>query len=225
MSMIDARPRGASSIPPIIAVGGSAGSMGALQSLLAALPPWLSATVVVVQHMAPSTEYVSMLPELLRAHCRLPVQWAEDGAVVMRSRVYVAPQDHHTQVTLDGSFHVTRTQARPRPSIDGLFDSVAQACRERCIGIVLSGRLQDGAQGARSVAASGGTVIVQDPELALHRDMPLAVLGLGVGALVLPPARMADAIASHLLMVGGRAWFRVSADSAYMGTVTPPASS
>ena len=44
--------------------------------------------------------------------------------------------------------------------------------------------------------------------------MPLAVLSLGIGALVLPPARMADAIAAQLLMVGGRSWFRVSGDSA-----------
>ena len=199
--------------------------MPALQDLLATLPTWLSATVVVAQHMAPSTEYVSMLPELLRDHCRLPVQWAEDGAVVIRSRVYVAPQDHHTQVAQDGSFRVVRAETRPRPSIDLLFDSVAQACAERCIGIVLSGRLEDGSQGARAVAAAGGTVIVQEPQVALHRDMPHAVLGQGIGALVLPPARMADAIASHLLAVGGRSWFRVSADSAYMETVAPPARS
>ena len=79
--------------------------------------------------------------------------------------------------------------------------------------------MSDGARGAQGIAAAGGVVMVEDPALALHRDMPLAVLSTGIGALVLPPARMADAIASHLLMVGGRSWFRVSGDSAYMGTV------
>ena len=220
--MSDSSPRVANPIPPVIAVGGSAGSLPAVQQLLGTLPAWLSATVVVVQHMAPATEYVSMLTELLHDHCRWPVQWAEPGAVMMRSRVYVAPQDHHTQLGGDGCFHITRAETRPRPSIDGLFASVARACGERCIGIVLSGRLEDGAQGARAVAAAGGTVVVQEPQSALHRDMPQAVLRLGIGALVLPPARMADAIAAQLLMVGGRSWFRVSGDSAYIGTVAPP---
>ena len=223
MSMIETMPERASAVPPIVAIGGSAGCMPALQEVLAGLPSWLSATVVVGIHMAPLAHHVSMLPDTLRGHCRLPVQWAADSAVVMRGRIYIAPQDRHITVTPDGCFHLIATPGRPRPSIDGLFESVARACGERSIGIVLSGRLADGALGARAIAAARGTVMVQDPAQALHRDMPLAVLSQGIGALVLPPARMADAIASHLLMIGGRSWFRVSADSAYMDTAAPPA--
>src|SRR5690606_18289639 len=62
-----------------------------------------------------------------------------------------------------------------RPSIDVTFRSAAVAYRQNCIGIILSGLLDDGVSGMRSIQECGGATIIQNPEEAEFPDMPLAV--------------------------------------------------
>src|SRR5204862_1772913 len=63
---------------------------------------------------------------------------------------------------------------RVRPAVDPLFRSAADEYRERVIGVILSGHLDDGAAGLAEIAAAGGTAIVQDPADALAAGMPSA---------------------------------------------------
>jgi two-component system, chemotaxis family, protein-glutamate methylesterase/glutaminase len=65
---------------------------------------------------------------------------------------------------------------RFRPSIDALFRSAAYSHRERVIGIVLSGALDDGTSGLWSIKRFGGITIVQDPQEASFDSMPLSAL-------------------------------------------------
>jgi two-component system, chemotaxis family, protein-glutamate methylesterase/glutaminase len=90
-----------------------------------------------------------------------------------RGRVYVAPPDHHLILRADRVLltHAPR-ENHSRPAIDPLFRSAALAYGSRVIGVVLSGRLDDGAAGLWAVKERGGIAIVQDPDDAAHAEMP-----------------------------------------------------
>ena len=53
-----------------------------------------------------------------------------------------------------------------RPSIDVLFESVADAYGETAVGVVLTCSNEDGAVGASAIKSAGGRVLVQDPRTA-----------------------------------------------------------
>ena len=110
----------------VVAIGSSAGGVEALHVVASALPTGFPATVLVVQHMDP--RHKSMLAGLLARRCRLPVRQAVRGEPVVVGTVYIAPPDAHLIVRAG---HLALTESElvnySRPSIDVLFESVADA--------------------------------------------------------------------------------------------------
>jgi two-component system chemotaxis response regulator CheB len=155
----------------IVVVGGSAGSLSALQELVAELPPDLPAAVFVATHITP--ESVSAMPHILSRCGPLFATHAIDGAPIAPGRVFVAPPNHHLTLQ-DGVMRVTLTAKEngQRPSIDVLFRSAAQSQGSRTCGVLLSGTLDDGVAGLQAIRAAGGTTIAQDPTDAAFGDMP-----------------------------------------------------
>jgi two-component system chemotaxis response regulator CheB len=107
----------------------------------------------------------------------LAVKDAIDGERVRAGVVYLAPPDRHL-VMQDG--RVRLSDAPPvnftRPSIDVLFDSVAQGYGKHAIAVILSGGGSDGARGLQAVRRAGGRTIVQAPSDARIPSMPTAAL-------------------------------------------------
>jgi len=170
----------------VIAIGTSWGGLTALSRLLDDLPASVDQPIVVVQHRAAdATE--GGLGELLQHHTKRIVRDAEDKEPLERGRVYLAPPDYHLLVEPG---HVALSTENPvlfaRPSIDVLFESVADAYRERAIGIILTGANEDGAEGLRRIKQAGGVAIVQDPATSTRRRMPDAALELTDADAVLP---------------------------------------
>lgn len=157
----------------LIVIGGSAGSLPALQTLTAALPQWFSASVLVAVH---SPKLVgSTLHGVLHRGSRLPVMLPSGSTAFARSRIYIVPGGMQAHVE-SRRLRVVEAAAgdRFRPSIDTLFRTAAQTYGERVIGVVLSGVLNDGAAGLAAIVRAGGVGIVQSPVEAPFAEMPLS---------------------------------------------------
>lgn len=170
----------------VIAVGASWGGLQAVGTLLEGIPTELDQPIVVAQHRSAESSR-GVLESLLQGHTRRPVCEPADKEPIERSHVYVAPPDYHLLV--EGGHFALSVDARvqfARPSIDVLFESVAEAYRDRAIGIVLTGANEDGAAGLAAIKRNGGVSIVQDPSTATRKAMPEAALAAAEADAVLP---------------------------------------
>lgn len=159
----------------LVVLGASNGGVETIRRLLAQLPSDFPAAVLMVQHRSPSRE--SGLAAIFARSCALPVAEAKDKEPIRVGHVYLAPPDHHLLVS-EGCLRVGRgpRENRSRPAIDPLFRSAAYIGRNRTIGIVLTGSLDDGAAGLNHVHLCGGVTIVQDPKTAIDPGMCLQAL-------------------------------------------------
>src|SRR5262252_7476006 len=151
----------------LVVVGGSAGSLGPLQALVAALPSDLPGSVLVTTHVGERAR--SRLPWLLSRSGPLPAAHAIRGERLHPGRIYVAPPGRHLLVpagvvVLSDGPRVNRS----RPAVDVMFGSAACWFGDRVVAVVLSGLLHDGALGAALVAQAGGVVVVQEPAEAVQ---------------------------------------------------------
>jgi two-component system chemotaxis response regulator CheB len=158
----------------LVVVGASAGGVAALLALSAGLPRGFPAPVLIVLHIGANQ---SVLPALLSAHGNNRAVHAEEGERLQDGTLYVAPPDQHMLVE-DGRirlFHGPK-EHHTRPAIDPLFRSAALAHGRAVIGVVLTGRLDDGTAGLQAIKDCGGVAVVQDPADAEHPSMPASVL-------------------------------------------------
>lgn len=151
-------------------MGASLGGAAALRAIASALPKDFPAPILIVLHV---NEPPSVLPNLLETGSSLSAAHAVDGEPLRPGHIHVAPPDHHMvvvgrRITL---LHGPK-EHHTRPAIDPLFRSAAIARGVDVIGVVLTGRLDDGTAGLQAIKAAGGTAIVQDPDDALAPSMP-----------------------------------------------------
>ncbi len=159
----------------IVAVGASLGGLRALRVLLSGLPAELGCSVLITQHRTPDPD--SRLCELLSTHCKLPVVEPEDKTRLEPNHVYVAPSDYHMLVDSGRlALSVDAPVMFSRPSIDVLFESVADAYGPGAVAVVLTNSSDDCAAGATAIKRAGGRVFVEEPASAESPVGPLAVL-------------------------------------------------
>ena len=167
----------------MIVIGGSSGSHQPLATILRDLPADLDAAVLVLRHSWPASP--SVLAQVLRPHATMPVEEIEDGCAVRKGHVYVTPSG--TNVTFEerdeagsDAFAFRLSPCPPglrgRPNIDVALTSAAMTFGDDCIGVVLSGYLDDGTIGAIEIDEYEGTMIAQAPSDAEQPSMPLNVI-------------------------------------------------
>ena len=184
-----------------LVIGGSAGSVEALTSLLPALQPNCGLAVFVVVHLP--RERPSLLADIFRPKCRLLVSEAQDKEPVVAGTIYFAPPDYHLLIDVGPRLALDAAELVhfSRPSIDVLFESAADAYAERLLGIVLSGANSDGACGLESVQKAGGLTLVQRPDTAAAQTMPQAALDAAPGSASLTVGQIAELLRG---ITGGR---------------------
>jgi two-component system CheB/CheR fusion protein len=176
---------------PVVGIGASAGGIAAVRALLEGLPALPGMAFVVVLHLSPAHE--SHAAAVLQAATAMPVRQVTGATRIERDRVYVIPPTSDLAM-VDGML-VTREADRGRVGtavVDLFFRTLADAHRERAVGIVLSGTGSDGALGAGRLQEKGGLVIAQDPADAEHAGMPEAAIAGGHVDIVLPVAEIPD---------------------------------
>jgi two-component system CheB/CheR fusion protein len=169
---------------PIVGIGASAGGLDACQKFLQALPAESGMAFILVQHLGPTHE--SLMVDLLSAHTSMRVLEAVDGATIEKEHLYIIPPAAYLTVG-GGQLHLSYPAARrgARLPFDHLLGSLAEACGQYALCVVLSGNGSDGSVGLKAVKENLGLVIAQTPEQAAYDGMPRSAIQTGAVDLVL----------------------------------------
>ena len=123
---------------PIVAIGASAEGLEALKPFFDAVPPDGGLAFVLIQHLAPDRE--SLTASQLASHAKMPVREIEEAMSVEPNHVYVIPPGKFLTIQAH-RLHLSEpvlSEGKKLP-IDDFFRSLARECRERVVGILLSG--------------------------------------------------------------------------------------
>jgi two-component system chemotaxis response regulator CheB len=183
----------------LIAVGSSTGGTKALEVILPDLPPNLPG-MVIVQHMPPV--FTKSFADRLNTVCRVSVKEAEDGDWIRPGQVLLAPGNHHMLVQKRGAKYYAQIKQGPpvhhhRPSVDVLFNSVAEAAGVNATGVILTGMGSDGAKGLLAMKEEGAHTIGQDEATSVVYGMPKVAHEVGAVSETLPLSKIAEAIVAR----------------------------
>ena len=159
----------------IVAIGGSAGGIKEIVTIISKLPEDYQGCIVVATHRRPSHE--NMLAKVIGYKARVEIAEPYDHECLECTTVFVGAPDEKVEVEFD-EFHIERdpTGKSKLKRIDDLFSSVAKSAKHNAVGVILSGMLSDGVQGLKDIHNAGGYCIVQDPKDAEYDSMPVNAL-------------------------------------------------
>ncbi len=171
----------------VVAIGASTGGPAALVKLLNLLSPEFPLPVLVVIHL--SRSFGITFTDWLNGLTPFPAAFAEDGQPLPKPgqcHVLLAPPDQHLFLR-DGRLRLSDGPERHscRPSVDILFESLAQEIGQGCIAALLTGMGRDGASGLLSVRQAGGTTLAQDEASSVVFGMPQEAIRLGAAMRVI----------------------------------------
>lgn len=166
----------------VVAIGASTGGTEATAAVLKEFDTDIPG-VVIVQHMPP--KFTEMYAQRLDNMCKVRVKEAKTGDLVVPGQVLIAPGgDAHMQlVKVNGNYQVIIKKG-PKvnghcPSVDVLFQSVAEIVKENAVGIILTGMGGDGAKGLLAMRKAGARTIGQDESSCIVYGMPRVAYEMG----------------------------------------------
>jgi two-component system CheB/CheR fusion protein len=162
-----------------IGIGASAGGLEALQNLVNHIPTNTNFAYIVAQHLSPT--YKSLLVELLSKDAPIKIKAAEDGEIIEANTMYICPPNKNIVVDEDKILLLETKEISygPKPSVNLLFESIANAKKNKSIGIILSGTGSDGSRGIRAIKSEDGFTIAQQPMNAKYDGMPNSAINTG----------------------------------------------
>lgn len=180
-----------------LAIGASTGGLHALSDFFHALPADFAAPILVTQHLP--VVFMPYFASQLTEMAGRTAQVAVSGMRLAPGELLIAPGDGHLGLARSGkTVHVSIShEPAPSgclPSVDPMFEAVAEIYGAGAVGVVLSGMGRDGLLGARAITVAGGEILAQDSRTSVVWGMPGAVANAGLAAAVLPPARLAQRV-------------------------------
>jgi two-component system chemotaxis response regulator CheB len=193
----------------IIAIGASTGGPRALEAVLTQLPNELPSPILIVQHIPGG--FTKSLAERLNTLVPFTVKEASDQEVIDRNTVYISPGDRHMKVKNSNRELVIKLSKEAplrghRPSVDVLFQSIADINNRKKIAVVLTGMGKDGAEGIRILKANDpvSKVIAEAQETAIIYGMPKAAVNTNCVDHELPLPEIGRTITNIMLETGGK---------------------
>ena len=185
----------------IIALGASTGGTEATLQVLEQLPADIPG-MVITQHMPEG--FTQMYAQRLNRLCKMEVKEAVNGDIVRRGLVLIAPGGEcQMKVVRVGTNYTVRIYpgekvSGHRPSVDVLFQSVAQAAKSGAVGIILTGMGQDGAYGLLDMHKAGAYTIGQDKESCVVYGMPMVAQNIGAVTIQASCANIPSVLMNYL---------------------------
>lgn len=165
----------------VVAIGASTGGTEAIFDVVKRFNRDIPG-VVIVQHMPPG--FTKMYAERLDNQCKVAVKEAENGDILERGKVLIAPGDKHMKLTRVGGLYRVECfddekVSGHRPSVDVLFKSVAKAAASDAVGVILTGMGSDGAKGLLAMRKAGAHTIGEDEKSCVVYGMPKVAYDIG----------------------------------------------
>lgn len=177
-----------------LAIGASTGGLHALSAFLRRLTPEFLAPILITQHLPPP--FMPYFAAQLRDIAGRPTVVASDGAPLVPGQMLVAPGEGHIRLARNGSRIVVRIDPAPvasrcMPSVDPMFEALADMFGAEGVGVVLTGMGRDGTIGAEAMIKAGGEILAQDAATSVVWGMPGSVAQAGFASLVMSPEELA----------------------------------
>lgn len=184
----------------VIAIGASTGGTEATLQVLKNLPPDTPG-ILVTQHMPEG--FTKMYADRLNRLCQMNVKEAQSGDAIERGQVLIAPGDLQMKVVKIGSRYSVNCYSGEkvsghRPSVDVLFQSIADTAGPNSVGIIMTGMGRDGADGLLSMKKKGAFTIGQDAESCVVYGMPMVAYNIGAVVTQTSCANISNVLLKHL---------------------------
>ncbi|GHN02700.1 chemotaxis response regulator protein-glutamate methylesterase [Cytophagales bacterium WSM2-2] len=161
----------------IIVIGASTGGPGAIEYIINNLPANLKIPVVIAQHMP--HRFLETFTSRINEQSNFTIKLARQGEPIQGGVIYVAPGERNTRIEhniVTGKPMFTLTDKKyiefNYPSVDCLFESVADTYGRTTVGVVLTGMGKDGTVGLKRIREKGGYTIAQDEKSSVVYGMP-----------------------------------------------------
>lgn len=184
--------------PEIIIIGISTGGPASLNKIIPNLKPDLDTTIIIAQHMP--LGFTKSLASRLNQISKITVKEAENGEVIKKGVVYVAPSGFQTRIKRKFAqpvFNIEEDISKDllfRPCIDVTFNSASDSYKDNVLGIIMTGMGNDGTKGAEYIKANQGMIFTQSEDSCVIASMPKSVVKAGFSDKTYNLDQMADVI-------------------------------
>jgi len=185
-----------SNLPNIIAIGASTGGPGVIAKILKEIH-LENYCLIIAQHVDEkfAQDFCNWLIQITGKKIKI----AEENESPVEGIVYIAGKNSHLILEQTNKFHYTKEDFNQifKPSVDVLFQSIADLDIKCGIAIVLTGMGTDGASGMLKLKQKKWLTIAQDEKSSIVYGMPKAAKENLSATFILSPSQISSTINNY----------------------------
>jgi len=162
----------------LCAIGISTGGPQTLKKLMDLIPKEIDGSIIITQHMP--AKYTKILAENLNRTSQIEVREGKNGMLLKKGTAYISPGSHHMKIS--GKYpnlKIKLDDSPPnnfcKPSVNEMYNSLANHIPEKTIGVLMTGMGNDGYEGMKKLKNKKAYLIAQNKESCLVYGMPSKV--------------------------------------------------